>query len=134
MSSVRRIEIDVGGTFTDVVMVDDASGKVWSTKVPTTPRDRASGARWKATGASWRYRAGRSRSVSCFPAHGTTMATNMVVEGTGARTALITTRGFRDILEYRVDHAMTGQISMTSCSITRVRWWSDAGGSRSPSA
>jgi N-methylhydantoinase A len=96
---VRRIGIDVGGTFTDVVMVDDASGQVWSTKVPTTPRDRV-------VGAIEGYRrileiSGSTSADVSFLGHGTTMATNMVVEGTGAKTALITTRGFRDILELR---------------------------------
>ncbi|SAL30795.1 5-oxoprolinase (ATP-hydrolyzing) [Caballeronia sordidicola] len=96
---MRRIGIDVGGTFTDVVMVDDASGQVWSTKVPTTPRDRV-------VGAMEGYRrileiSGSTSADVSFLGHGTTMATNMVVEGTGAKTALITTRGFRDILELR---------------------------------
>lgn len=96
---MRRIGIDVGGTFTDVVMVDDASGQVWSTKVPTTPKDRV-------VGAIEGYRrvleiSGSTSADVSFLGHGTTMATNMVVEGTGAKTALITTRGFRDILELR---------------------------------
>lgn len=96
---MRRIGIDVGGTFTDVVMVDDKSGQVWSTKVPTTPRDRV-------VGAIEGYRrileiSGSTSADVSFLGHGTTMATNMVVEGTGAKTALVTTRGFRDILELR---------------------------------
>ena len=99
MSSVRRIGIDVGGTFTDVVMVDDASGQVWSTKVPTTPKDRVLGA-MKGYRRILEISGSTSADVS-FLGHGTTMATNMVVEGTGAKTALITTRGFRDILELR---------------------------------
>ena len=41
---MRRIGIDVGGTFTDVVMVDEGSGAIWSTKVATTPLDRTVGA------------------------------------------------------------------------------------------
>ncbi len=40
---MKRIGIDVGGTFTDVVMVDDATGQIWSTKVATTPKDRVIG-------------------------------------------------------------------------------------------
>ena len=99
MSSVRRIGIDVGGTFTDVVMVDDSSGRIWSTKVPTTPKDRV-------IGAIDGYRrileiSGSTSDQVSFLGHGTTMATNMVVEGAGAKTALVTTRGFRDILELR---------------------------------
>src|SRR5580698_1345705 len=81
--SVRRIGIDVGGTFTDVVMVDDTNGQVWSTKVPTTPRDRV-------VGAINGYRrileiSGSASADVAFLGHGTTMATNMVVEGTGAK-------------------------------------------------
>lgn len=94
-----RIGIDVGGTFTDVVMVDDATARVWSTKVPTTPADRV-------VGAIQGFR--RILELSgCKPAdvgfigHGTTMATNMIVEHKGARTALVTTAGFRDVLELR---------------------------------
>jgi N-methylhydantoinase A len=96
---LKRIGIDVGGTFTDVVMVDDETGRIWSTKVPTTPKDRVLG-----TIDGFRKILELSGTASgdvSFLGHGTTMATNMVVEGTGAKTALVTTRGFRDILELR---------------------------------
>ncbi|MGY4340108.1 hydantoinase/oxoprolinase family protein [Bradyrhizobium sp. LM2.9] len=96
---MRRVGIDVGGTFTDVVLVDSGSGEVWSAKVPTTPKDPTQGA---LNG----LRAILSRSNSepdaiDFIGHGTTIATNMVIEGKGALTGLITTKGFRDILELR---------------------------------
>lgn len=96
---MNRIGIDVGGTFTDVVLVDDSSGRIWSTKVPTTPADRV-------VGAMIGFRkilelSGRASSQIAFIGHGTTMATNMIVEGKGAKTALITTVGFRDVLELR---------------------------------
>ena len=96
---MRRIGIDVGGTFTDVVMVDEQSGAIWSTKVPTTPADRT-------VGALNGYRrilelSGSTPAQISFIGHGTTMATNMVVEHKAAKAALITTRGFRDILELR---------------------------------
>lgn len=96
---MNRIGIDVGGTFTDIVMVDDVSGKIWSAKVPTTPADRVVGAMngfHKILELSGKH----SNEVG-FIGHGTTMATNMIVEGRGAKTALITTKGFRDILEIR---------------------------------
>ncbi len=96
---MRRIGIDVGGTFTDVVMVDDASGEVWSTKVSTTPADRVIGA-MNGFRRILQLR-GSAPSEAGFIGHGTTMATNMIVEGKGAATALITTTGFRDILELR---------------------------------
>lgn len=98
-TQLKRIGIDVGGTFTDVVMVDDETGRIWSTKVPTTPKDRVVG-----TVEGFRKILELSGTASAdvsFLGHGTTMATNMVVEGTGAKTALVTTHGFRDILELR---------------------------------
>lgn len=96
---MNRIGIDVGGTFTDVVLVDDATGRIWSTKVSTTPADRV-------VGALHGFRrilelADRQPSDIGFIGHGTTMATNMIVEHKGARTALVTTEGFRDVLELR---------------------------------
>jgi len=96
---MRRIGIDVGGTFTDVVMIDDVSGQVWSTKVSTTPADRVIG----AMNGFRRILALSETTPGAvgFIGHGTTMATNMIVEGKGAPTALITTAGFRDILELR---------------------------------
>jgi N-methylhydantoinase A len=91
--------IDVGGTFTDVVLVDDGSGRHWTFKVPTTPADRVVGA---IAGFKGILEVSGSRSDEIdFIGHGTTMATNMIVEHKGAKTALITTQGFRDILEIR---------------------------------
>ena len=96
---MRRIGIDVGGTFTDIVLHDDVSGEVWTTKVPTTPRDPAQGA---LDGLTRIFQLSRTaaRDVG-FIGHGTTIATNMVIEGKGAKTALVTTKGFRDMLEIR---------------------------------
>ena len=96
---MKRLGIDVGGTFTDVVLVDDEAGRHWSVKVPTTPRDRVVGA---IEGFSRILElSGTTSGEIDFIGHGTTMATNMVVEHKGAPTALITTKGFRDILEIR---------------------------------
>lgn len=96
---MKRLGIDVGGTFTDVVLVDDASGNHWSVKVPTTPKDRVVGA-MEGFARILELSGAKSDEID-FIGHGTTMATNMVVEHKGAPTALITTRGFRDILEMR---------------------------------
>jgi N-methylhydantoinase A len=96
---MRRVGIDVGGTFTDVVLLDSQSGEVWSAKVPTTPKDPTKGAL-----NGLRAILARSKSEPAaidFIGHGTTIATNMVIEGKGAVTGLITTKGFRDILELR---------------------------------
>ncbi|WP_254436284.1 hydantoinase/oxoprolinase family protein [Ruegeria arenilitoris] len=89
--------IDIGGTFTDTVLLDSASQVVATTKTPTTPHRPALGAVAGAThvlevaGTDW-------RQVTGF-IHGTTLATNALIERRGAVTATITTRGFRDILE-----------------------------------
>jgi N-methylhydantoinase A/oxoprolinase/acetone carboxylase beta subunit len=85
-----RVGIDVGGTFTDLVAIDPASGAVRSRKVLTTPEAPARGVL-----AGLQALAPGAGSI----AHGTTIVTNAIVEGRHARTALVTTRGFRDVLE-----------------------------------
>jgi len=85
------VGIDVGGTFTDVV-VRVPSGRLTSGKVPTTPASPADGV---MNGLS--TLAGGEPLASV--AHGTTIVTNAIVEGRGAVVGLITTRGFRDVLE-----------------------------------
>ena len=90
--SGMRIGVDVGGTFTDVVAAD-GSGRTWSCKVPTTPANPAQGVLDGL--AALAPQTGPWASL----AHGTTMVTNAIVERRSARTALITTRGFRDVLE-----------------------------------
>src|SRR5262245_14255120 len=94
-----RIGVDIGGTFTDVVLVDETSGQMGVVKVPTTPRDFAQGVLDALDSAT------RSRGVApaevTWLAHATTVVTNALLEGKGARTALVTTRGMRDVLELR---------------------------------
>ena len=85
-----RVGIDVGGTFTDLVAIDPGSGAVRSRKVLTTPEAPARGVL-----AGLQSLAPGAGSI----AHGTTIVTNAIVEGRHARTALVTTRGFRDVLE-----------------------------------
>lgn len=96
---MRRVGIDVGGTFTDVVLFDDGTGDVWTTKVPTTPLEPTVGA---LNGLQSILSISGSRPDQIgFIGHGTTIATNMVIEGKGAKAALVTTKGFRDIMELR---------------------------------
>jgi len=90
-----RVGIDVGGTFTDLILWDGADGGLSLTKVPTTPDDIALGL-LAALGTS-----GVSPSGIAEIAHGTTVATNALLERKGARTGLLTTAGFRDVLELR---------------------------------
>ncbi len=95
---VIRIGADVGGTFTDVILVD-AAGWIEVHKLPSTPPDfgRAVVCAIEAVLAA----AGAGGSSVREVAHGTTVATNAVLERRGAKTALLTTRGFRDVLALR---------------------------------
>jgi len=87
--------VDVGGTFTDAVLVGDR--ELWSGKAPTTPGDEAEGV--AAAIAAVLSAAGvRGSAVEAF-AHGTTVATNALLEGRSARTALVATEGFTDLIE-----------------------------------
>ena len=93
-----RIGADVGGTFTDVVLTDDA-GRIWTHKLPSTPPDFEQAALQGIRRTL--SLAGVAGGAVGLVSHGTTVATNAVLEGRGARTALITTAGFRDVLELR---------------------------------
>lgn len=87
------IGVDLGGTFTDIVLYNDAEGTLAVEKTPSTPDDPARG----ITDGISRLAVDLA-AVAKF-AHGTTVATNTMLEYKGARTAVITTRGFRDVLE-----------------------------------
>jgi N-methylhydantoinase A len=94
-----RIGIDVGGTFTDVVFVDETTGTFHCTKIPTTYHDLAEGV-IKGLEEILDI-AGVSIKDIDYIIHGTTIGTNAIVEGKGARIGLITTAGFEDVLEIR---------------------------------
>ncbi len=93
----HRLGIDVGGTFTDLVLYDDAAGTLAAEKVPSVPADPSEGIVQGI--ARLLGRSGLAPGAVNHLAHGTTVATNTLLERKGARTALITTRGFRDLLE-----------------------------------
>ena len=93
---MRRIGVDVGGTFTDLILVDEAAGAITVDKVPSTPDDPA---RAVMTGVDALCgKAGTSLEAVDLLLHGTTVATNIALEHKGAEVGLITTEGFRDIL------------------------------------
>ena len=94
-----RIGIDVGGTFTDVILVNTKSHKVIAIKVPTTPSDPSVGV---INGIQRVFKESNieGKQVS-FVGLGTTIATNLLVEGNVAKAGLLTTKGFRDSLEIR---------------------------------
>jgi N-methylhydantoinase A len=94
-----RIGVDIGGTFTDVALVDEASGAIGLAKVPTTPGDFVEGV-LSALATAMRRNAVPPAAVGLL-AHATTLVTNALLQNKGARAALVTTRGFRDVLELR---------------------------------
>ena len=87
------VGVDVGGTFTDLVVYDSRTNEVRTAKVLTTPRDIPA-----AIFATFEH-ADADLAETRYVKHGTTTAINTALERSGAKTALITTRGFRDILE-----------------------------------
>jgi N-methylhydantoinase A len=98
MSGDTRVGIDIGGTFTDLVFLAPG-GRIMRSKVLSTPDDYARGIvdGLESGAADEGVRGSRVSQI----VHGTTVATNAVLEGKGARVALITTEGFRDVLEIR---------------------------------
>src|SRR4030095_9827587 len=94
-----RIGVDIGGTFTDLVWVDDATGEVRVGKLLTTPKDPSQGVeQGVVTGVP---DVGSQAAAVRGVIHGTTLATNALIERKGARTGLLTTAGFRDAVEIR---------------------------------
>ena len=93
---MQLIGVDVGGTFTDVVYTDTGSGTTLIHKVPTTPEDPSRGVLTGITELCERH--GLDPATIRHVLHGTTIATNAVLEGKGAVTGMITTEGFRDIV------------------------------------
>ncbi len=91
------IAVDAGGTFTDIVLVDRGSGQRWQAKVPSTPEDRSLAF---AQGiAQILAQAGRLPAEVTHVLHGTTVATNAILEQKGTKAGLLTTAGLRHVLE-----------------------------------
>ena len=88
-----RIGVDVGGTFTDAAVFDDAAGSLRYTKVPSTPADPARAV------LDVLERLGVDLGEVQRFIHGITIGTNAVLEGRGAEVWMLTTAGFRDVLE-----------------------------------
>ena len=95
-----RLGVDVGGTFTDLLLLREEDGMTWRAKVASTPDDQ-----------SIAVLRGKDRILSQIPDgaditlqvvnHGTTVATNVILEQKGAKVALVVTEGFKDILQTR---------------------------------
>lgn len=127
-----RVCVDTGGTFTDCVVLDD-KGNLNEFKSPSTPGDFSEGV-INAIGeaaAAWDMPLDKFIQQTELIVHGTTAATNALVTKRVARTAMITTRGFRDIIEMRRSlkietHSMyeaftppTSRLSPATCG----SWW-----------
>src|SRR5258706_12479209 len=95
--SALAIAVDIGGPFPDVTLQDPATGRAWRVKTPSVPSDPSQAFLAGVTPAL--EEAGRGATDVTRVLHGTTVATNMILEGKGARTALVTTAGFRHVLE-----------------------------------
>jgi N-methylhydantoinase A len=97
MTAHIRIGIDTGGTFTDVVAFDEATGELTVTKTPSTPADPAEG--FMAGLEKMLARLGEGMDAVASVSHGTTIATNQLLEGNVGRLGFITSEGFEFILE-----------------------------------
>ncbi len=93
---MKRLGVDVGGTFTDLIYVDDEAGRILVHKVPTTPADPSQGTVQGLRETAALAGVGPSQLDQIF--HGTTIATNIVIEHSGATVGMLTTEGYRDIL------------------------------------
>ena len=96
MGQRAQIGVDIGGTFTDIVALDRA-GRLALTKVPSTPKDLLDGITTAVQNVLALAHA-KPGDVERF-IHGTTVATNAILEQKGAVTAILTTEGFEDVLE-----------------------------------
>ena len=94
-----RIGVDIGGTFTDVALVNEATGRIGIAKVATTPRDLTEGVIEAIRQGLARHQVDLAE-VRVL-AHATTIVTNALLEKKGAKAGFVTTRGFRDVLELR---------------------------------
>ncbi|MBW1695351.1 MAG: hydantoinase/oxoprolinase family protein [Deltaproteobacteria bacterium] len=92
-----KLGVDIGGTFTDTVLINEATGEIHIDKVLTTPDDPSRAVITLVHRISDRLNISAGNIGSII--HGTTLVTNAIIERKGAKTGLITTRGFRDILE-----------------------------------
>ena len=93
-----RVGVDIGGTFTDIVFLSD-EGQVLALKVASTPNDYSQAVLNGIN--SGIQELGITAEMLTEVSHGFTVATNAIIEQKGARTALITSEGFRDVLEFR---------------------------------
>lgn len=116
-----RVGVDSGGTFTDICMMNAATGELRVWKVPSTPDDPSRAIASGVTDGLREAAFADPRQVAYF-GHGTTVATNALIQHRGVRTGLITTAGFRDLLEIgrqRRPHLYDLQCDKPPCLVPR---------------
>ena len=92
-----RLGVDVGGTFTDLLLINEQSGQTYTAKVPSTPKDSSIGV---LNGiARICDESGVNPQQITRVMHGTTVATNAVLTGKGAKVGLVTTKGYKQVLQ-----------------------------------
>ena len=109
MASSFCLGVDVGGTFTDLVALDEKSGALYHSKVHSTPHDQSVGVRAGIDDILFKLPNSEPvvfRTIN----HGTTIATNTILEQRGAKVALIVTEGYKDILQSRRSHVPGGHL------------------------
>jgi len=94
---MKSIGVDVGGTFTDLILINEKTGDIFSNKVPSTPDDPSLGTMNGAIELC-KFYSFDLKGINRFH-HGTTVATNAIAEHRGAKTGMMTTLGFRDIIQ-----------------------------------
>ena len=92
-----RLGVDVGGTFTDLLLIEEGTGRTHSAKVPSTPKDSSVGVLRGI--AKLCEQTGIAPAQIHYVMHGTTVATNAVLTSSGARVGLVTTKGYRQVLQ-----------------------------------
>jgi N-methylhydantoinase A len=92
-----RLGVDVGGTFTDLLLIDEGSGETYRAKVPSTPADSSIGVLNGIEKVCGNANVDPGKITHVM--HGTTVATNTILEGKGARVGLVTTEGHRQVLQ-----------------------------------
>ena len=95
-----RLGVDVGGTFTDLLLLETHTGETWRAKVHTTPTDQSTGVRHGIDEIRSQI-PNSADAVLQVVNHGTTIATNAILEQKGAKVALIVTEGYKDVLQTR---------------------------------
>lgn len=92
-----RLGVDVGGTFTDLLLVNEKTGDIHTAKVPSTPHDSSVGVLNGIERVCKNARIDPTKITHVM--HGTTVATNTILEGSGAKVGLVTTKGYRHVLQ-----------------------------------